>query len=107
MKIQTYGSIIVFIAMMILIALVVIIMANSMKDDILFECYKAKRGNLTLHGDFSGELDCNKFYQDFYADGKWANQCSTWIFSDRMSCHDLCNIDCDYNAKHGGIACVC
>ena len=95
------------IMVIIMIILVIITMGNAMWDQVLIECYKSNFENITLSGDFSGELDCNKYYLDYY-DKKWATQCSSWFISDRMDCHTLCNIDCAYkNKQEGKPICVC
>jgi hypothetical protein len=101
-------SILIGIMVFILVVLVLLTMENAMQDQVLWECYKANFENITLQGDFSGDLDCNQYYLNYYSGEKWTHQCSSWFFSDRMTCHDLCNIDCAYKNKQAGKPiCVC
>ena len=64
--------------------------------------------NVSFSGDLSGEINCKDYWNENYADGKWAEKCSTWFWSKKISCHDLCNVDCEfYNKENKQNMCVC
>ncbi len=59
---------------------------------------------------YNWETDfCKDYWENNYADGRWTKKCSTWFFfTDKISCHDLCNVDCEfYNKEEGEFMCVC
>ena len=85
-----------------------ILSLNQIHDQLVFDCYKNYfPEEMELHGDFSGTLNCVEYYEENYANGKWTDKCSTNPFSAKMSCHDLCNIDCAYQNKINGGICLC
>jgi len=63
--------------------------------------------NLSFSGELSGTINCIDFWNENFK-GQWQDKCSTWIWSDKISCHDLCNVDCEfYNKQKGENMCVC
>jgi hypothetical protein len=96
-----------FVLIVALLSFLIVVSANKMADQMLWLCYENNFENVTLHGDFSGNLDCNQYYLDGYSNGKWTERCSVSPFSTKESCHTLCNIDCAYQNKLNGQVCVC
>jgi len=95
-----------------ILILSVIIAGNKFSDQMLFYCWENNFNNVTLKGDFSGELNCLEYYENVYSNGKWSEKCSNWFLSDKTDCHTLCNIDCEYQNKKsreqgGNFICVC
>lgn len=53
------------------------------------------------------KINCIDFWNENFK-GKWQDKCSTFFWSDKVSCHDLCNVDCEfYNKENKLNQCVC
>jgi len=101
--ITAFGMGIIFILLFI-----VIVSINQQYDQLVVSCYQNNfQEDMELHGDYSGTFDCMEYYGNVYGNGEWTKKCSTNPFSSKMSCHDLCNIDCAYQNKISGEICVC
>lgn len=110
MRRETIIKIIIGILTTIIIILAGIVCINATIDQLVWQCYLNDfPENLTIHGDFAGEINCTEYYEENYANGKWAERCSYFPFlnSKYGDCHTLCNIDCAYQVKKGGQICVC
>jgi len=91
-----------------LVILIGMVMLNQQYDQLVILCWQNNfQEDMELHGDYSGTLNCMEYYKSVYGNGKWTKKCSTNPFSSKMSCHDLCNIDCAYQNKISGEICVC
>ena len=100
---------IIIISIGILLFIFIKLTPRSYEQQFFILCISNDWGeNVSFSGDLSGEINCQDFWYKNYADGKWAEKCSTWFWSDKISCHDLCNVDCEFqNKQAGGIVCVC
>lgn len=89
-----------------LLVLITVTVINKQADSFLFECASNSWNNITLHGDFAGELNCLEYWDSYY-ERNWNKICSLNPFSDRPDCHTLCNYDCEVSNKKGEGICVC
>ena len=109
MKKQTIVTIIMTLIVFIIIVLVGILALNRTQSQFFEFCAdKGWEGTHEITGDFSGEIDCKAMWEDNFADGKWAEKCSAFLFTTKLSCKWLCVQDCMMiNKQAGELRCVC
>ena len=64
-------------------------------------------GTHNYTGDLTGEINCSQIRIDMFDNDGWTEICSDFPFSAKLSCHTLCNIDCELDYKRTGVMCVC
>jgi len=95
MEKQTIVTIILTLITFIIIILVGILALNKTQSQLFEFCAdKEWEGTHEITGDFSGEIDCKAMWEDNFADGKWAKNCSEFPFTTKPSCKWLCAQDC-------------
>ena len=108
-KKEIITTIIIILLSIILIILVGALSLQQTQEQFFMFCAdKEWKGIHNITGDFSGEINCSKFWDDYMADGKWTEICSAFSFSSKPSCHTLCNLDCEkFNKENNGMGCIC
>jgi hypothetical protein len=109
MKKETIIEIIIFLMVFIIVIFVFMLSINKMKEQLLYFCRGHNwEGTHNVSGDFSGEFNCTELRIELFDNKGWTKECSTLPFSLRLSCHTLCNMDCEIkNKKAGETKCIC
>ena len=77
---------------------------NNTQEQFLYFCRNYNwEGTHNLTGDFSGEFNCTELRIKLFDNQGWTKECSTFPFSPKLSCHTLCNMDCEVRE----IRCIC
>jgi len=96
-----------FILSMIVLVVVVstlMVSINNTQEQFLYFCRNYNwEGTHNLTGDFSGEFNCTELRIKLFDNQGWTKECSTFPFSPKLSCHTLCNMDCEVRE----IRCIC
>jgi hypothetical protein len=107
-KEKTISIIMGIMAVIMIILTGILILNHQSVSFIEFYADRDWQGVHEIKGDFSGEIDCEKMWQDNFANGKWAEKCSVTSWFGELSCHWICVEDCKLqNKEEGKNVCDC
>jgi len=101
----------VIVLLMVVVIIVLVLMFGFQKTNEQFYelCSQHNwEGSYNFSGELSGTINCTEQRINLFTNGEWKNECSTFPFSFKPSCHTLCNYDCEiYNKLNNDNRCVC